>query len=56
MAVAGTSFQVGVDPIRIDVITPIDGVELGEAWAGRWQAPFADQTVPPGLRKVVGLS
>lgn len=30
LAVAGTIFQIGVAPIRIDVITTIDGVEFGE--------------------------
>ena len=28
----GTIFQIGVPPIRIDVITAIDGVEFAEAW------------------------
>jgi hypothetical protein len=46
LAVAGTIFQIGVAPIRIDVITAIDGVDFGDAWAARLQAPFADQIVP----------
>ena len=28
-------FQIGVSPIRIDVITAIDGVTFDEAWEGR---------------------
>jgi hypothetical protein len=46
MAAAGTIFQIGVAPIRIDVITSVDGLVFEEAWASRVQAPFADQTVP----------
>ncbi len=42
----GTIFQIGVAPIRIDVITSIDGVEFNGAWSERLQVPFADQTVP----------
>lgn len=42
----GTVFQVGVVPLRIDVLTGIDGVDFDEAWAGRITAKFADQTVP----------
>jgi hypothetical protein len=32
--------------LRIDVMTTTDGIEFGEAWSGRLQAPFAHQTVP----------
>jgi len=42
----GTVFQVGVAPLRIDVLTGIDGVTFEEAWAGKITAKFADQTVP----------
>jgi hypothetical protein len=28
-------FQIGVEPIRIDILTSIDGVEFEEAWSGR---------------------
>lgn len=41
----GLIFQIGVEPIRIDVITAIDGVEFEEAWADRLEARFADQSV-----------
>lgn len=41
----GLIFQIGVDPIRIDVITAIDGVEFEDAWQGRVPAQFGDQTV-----------
>jgi hypothetical protein len=42
----GTIFQIGVPPIRIDVITAIDGVVFEDAWPARMEARFADQTVP----------
>jgi hypothetical protein len=41
----GTIFQIGVAPIRIDVITQIDGVEFEPAWSRRLTVPFADQFV-----------
>lgn len=42
---AGTIFQIGVPPIRIDIITAIDGVTFDEAWPSRIEARFGDQTV-----------
>jgi hypothetical protein len=46
LATPGTIFQIGVAPIRIDVLTSIEGVVFEDAWAARIQAPFADQVVP----------
>jgi hypothetical protein len=46
MATAGTTFQIGVAPIRIDIITSVDGLAFEDAWASRIRAPFADQVVP----------
>jgi len=43
---AGTVFQIGVAPIRIDVLTSIDGVGFEQAWAARHMAHFADLPVP----------
>jgi hypothetical protein len=43
LAIPGIVFQIGVDPIRIDVITAIDGVEFTEAWANRMITKFDDQ-------------
>ena len=37
---AGTIFQIGVPPIRIDVITAIDGVEFANAWPDRLETSF----------------
>jgi hypothetical protein len=42
----GIVFQIGVAPLRIDVLTSIDGVEFGEAWAARLTTKFAGQAVP----------
>jgi hypothetical protein len=41
----GITFQIGVDPLRIDILTTIDGVSFDEAWANRVQARFNDQSV-----------
>jgi hypothetical protein len=46
LATPGLVFQIGVAPIRIDVLTAIDGVEFAEAWAARYSTQFADQPVP----------
>lgn len=37
----GVVFQMGVAPVRIDVLTMIDGVEFDEAWPNRLQTQFA---------------
>lgn len=37
--------QLGVDPIRIDVITSIDGVTFEEAWPARLQTTFTGEPV-----------
>lgn len=42
----GTVFQIGVAPLRIDVLTGIDAVEFDEAWPSRLMARFAGQAVP----------
>jgi hypothetical protein len=43
----GTIFQIGVPPLRIDVITAIDGVSFEEAWAEKLETKFDDQ--PTGV-------
>lgn len=35
LATPGTVFQIGVAPVRIDIVTRIDGVEFDEAWQAR---------------------
>lgn len=37
---AGTIFQIGVPPLRIDVITAIDGVDFADAWKDRFKTSF----------------
>lgn len=41
----GVVFQIGVEPIRIDLLTEIDGVTFDDAWRGRLSATFGDQPV-----------
>ena len=41
----GTIIQIGVEPVRIDIITAIDGVEFDPAWNARMSAHFGDQEV-----------
>jgi hypothetical protein len=42
---SGLIFQIGVAPIRIDIITAIDGVTFEDAWHDRFMATFADEAV-----------
>ena len=35
-----TIFQIGLPPLRIDIITAIDGVEFAEAWPARFETLF----------------
>lgn len=35
-----TVFQIGLPPLRIDIITDIDGVEFAEAWPDRRETSF----------------
>ena len=41
----GIVFQIGVPPLRIDVLTKIDAVEFDEAWTSRLQTSFAGEPV-----------
>ena len=41
----GLIFQIGVPPVRIDVVTSIDGVSFTEAWLNRMRTTFGDQPV-----------
>jgi hypothetical protein len=38
-------FQIGVPPLRIDIITSIDDVEFVDAWPERVSSEYADQPV-----------
>ena len=42
---AGVVFQIGVAPVRIDVLTGIDGVAFDEAWLERFTTRYAGQAV-----------
>lgn len=39
----GTVFQIGVEPLRIDILTAIDGVDFEEAWPDRVPVSFDGQ-------------
>ena len=46
LATPGTIFQIGVPPVRVDVITAIDGVQFGDAWPERVEAMLGGLPVP----------
>lgn len=41
LATPGTVFQIGVAPVRIDILTRIDGVEFDDAWRDRLEVRVA---------------
>lgn len=45
LTVRGTVFQIGVPPLRIDLITSIDGVEFSEAWPDRVETALGKELV-----------
>jgi len=45
LAAAGVTFQIGLAPVRVDVITSIDGVTFEEAWPERVSSRYGDQPV-----------
>ena len=46
LATPGTVFQIGLPPIRIDVLTQITGVEFAAAWPDRIETRIDDLAVP----------
>ncbi len=46
LARRGTVFQMGVAPVRIDILTEIDGVTFESAWRSRVFARFGDVRTP----------
>lgn len=40
-----TVFQIGIPPLRIDLLTSIDGVAFAEAWPDRFSTMFGDVPV-----------
>jgi hypothetical protein len=47
----GVTYQIGVAPGRIDILTDLTGLTFQEAWPGRIARPFGDVTV-----NVIGLA
>jgi hypothetical protein len=39
----GTIFQIGIPPLRIDILTAIDGVTFAEAWTERFETRFGGE-------------
>jgi predicted nucleotidyltransferase len=46
LSTPGVVFQIGVEPLRIDILTSISGVTFAEAWPARVIAPFDGIEVP----------
>lgn len=46
LANPGLIFQIGVPPVRIDIINAIAGVDFADAWPDRISVRLGDQTVP----------
>ena len=45
LSTPGVVFQIRVEPLRIDILTAIDGVGFDEAWLDRLTLKFLDQPV-----------
>ena len=45
LAQPGIVFQIGVAPLRIDILTGIDGVQFEDAWRQRLSSVFAGEPV-----------
>ena len=45
LTTSGLVFQIGVAPVRIDILTGIDGVEFAAAWSSRVETKIADQAI-----------
>jgi hypothetical protein len=41
----GNIVQLGYEPVRIDIITSIKGLEFADIWKSRIQGPYGKQTV-----------
>ena len=41
LSLKGTIFQIGMPPVRVDVMTDIDGVEFADAWPDRLKVSMA---------------
>lgn len=45
LATPGIVFQIGVAPVRIDILTSISGVSFEEAWPARVPSRYGDQAI-----------
>ena len=41
----GVTYQMGIAPVRIDVLTELSGVTFAEVWPGRMRSSFGDVDV-----------
>ncbi|XXX76543.1 nucleotidyltransferase [Sorangium sp. So ce134] len=41
----GIVFQIGVEPVRVDILTSIDGVSFDDAWQARVPSRYDDQAI-----------
>jgi hypothetical protein len=41
----GNIIQLGYEPVRIDIITSIKGLEFADIWKSRIQGPYGSQTI-----------
>jgi hypothetical protein len=41
----GVTYQIGVPPVRIDILTELTGLRFAEAWPGRLRRAFGDLEV-----------
>lgn len=45
LSTPGVVFQIGIDPVRVDILTAIDGVEFEDAWVDRQETSFEGERV-----------
>lgn len=45
LAIAGTIYQMGMPPNRVDILTAVDGLQVQPSWEQRCRARFADVEV-----------
>jgi hypothetical protein len=41
----GNIIQLGYEPVRIDIITSINGLDFAQIWKSRIQGPYGRQTI-----------
>ena len=53
LAMPGIVFQIGVAPLRIDILTKIDGVSFNEAWPEKIVVDFDGLPMPVLSKKLM---